>query len=142
MPRRSAFHVTFFDSIRAASASGRALVLALGTMLASILPTDQARAEMQLLMFEEPGCVWCMRWNEDVGGEYPITPEGQLAPLTRLQLRDPLPENVSLASRPRYTPTFVVLRDGTEIGRIEGYPGEDFFWGLLDRILQQEVPHG
>jgi hypothetical protein len=59
---------------------------------------------MQLLMFEEPGCVWCARWNEDVGGEYPITPEGQLAPLSRLQLRDPLPDNISLrrdrATRP------------------------------------------
>jgi hypothetical protein len=78
---------------------------------------------MQLLMFEEPGCVWCARWNEDVGGEYPITPEGQLAPLTRLQTPRPTSRKCQPASRPRYTPTFVVLQDGTEIGRIEGYPG-------------------
>jgi hypothetical protein len=26
--------------------------------------------------------------------------------------------------------------EGREIGRIEGYPGADFFWGLLERLLQ------
>ena len=25
--------------------------------------------------------------------------------------------------------------DGNEVSRIEGYPGEDFFWGLLGRML-------
>ncbi|MFW5881009.1 MAG: hypothetical protein ACOCTP_00640 [Roseicyclus sp.] len=101
-----------------------------------------ARAEMVLMMFEEPGCVWCRRWTEEVGGEYPITPEGRAAPLERVQLRDALPEGITLASQPRFTPTFVVLRDGTEVGRIEGYPGEDFFWGLLGRILDKAAPDG
>jgi hypothetical protein len=64
------------------------------------------------------------------------------APLVRLQLRDPLPEDISLVSRPRYTPTFVVVSNGEEVGRIEGYPGEDFFWGLLGRILEREAPNG
>ncbi|MGP1358973.1 hypothetical protein [Roseicyclus sp.] len=95
---------------------------------------------MMLLMFEEPGCVWCARWTADVGQEYPITPEGIAAPLVRTDLRDPVPEGVTLASPPRYSPTFVVVQDGTELGRIEGYPGEDFFWGLLGRILERAEP--
>jgi hypothetical protein len=99
-----------------------------------------ARAETILLMFEEPGCVWCARWTEDVGGEYPLTPEGRAAPLRRIDLRDPVPEGVTLESPARYSPTFVVVRDGAEIGRIEGYPGEDFFWGLLGRILERAAP--
>jgi hypothetical protein len=52
------------------------------------------------------------------------------------------PEGVTLASRPRFTPTFIVVQDGAEIGRIEGYPGEDFFWGLLGRILERGAPNG
>jgi hypothetical protein len=27
--------------------------------------------------------------------------------------------------------------EGQEAGRIEGYPGEDFFWGLLGRMLEE-----
>ena len=33
------------------------------------------------------------------------------------------------------TPTFVLMEDGAEAGRIEGYPGEDFFWGLLGQMI-------
>jgi hypothetical protein len=36
-----------------------------------------------------------------------------------------------------FTPTFVLMVDGIEVSRIEGYPGEDFFWGLLERMLVQ-----
>jgi len=131
-----------YGSFARVAASMRVALAGLVALSAAALFAAPARAEMQLLMFEEPGCVWCARWNADVGGEYPITPEGQAAPLVRLQLRDPLPADLTLTSRPRYTPTFVVVRDGAEIGRIEGYPGEDFFWGLLGRILEQEAPNG
>jgi len=34
-----------------------------------------------------------------------------------------------------YTPTFVLLNNGREIGRITGYPGEDHFWGLLEELI-------
>lgn len=95
-----------------------------------------ARAEaLQLLMFEQPGCIYCARWNEEVGPQYPLTTEGKTAPLRRLQLRDPLPEEVALVSKPVFTPTFVLVNDGVETGRIEGYPGADFFWPLLADMI-------
>ncbi len=34
-----------------------------------------------------------------------------------------------------YTPTFVLVAGGREIGRIEGYAGEHFFWGQLERLV-------
>ena len=37
---------------------------------------------------------------------------------------------------PVFTPTFVLVREGRELARIEGYPGEDFFWGLLAAMLR------
>lgn len=104
------------------------------------MSSEQARADVSLLMFEEDGCVWCARWNAEVGPEYPITPEGLAAPLVRLDIHEPLPGDLTLTSRPRFTPTFVLVEDGAEVGRIEGYPGEDFFWGLLGRLLEQTTP--
>jgi hypothetical protein len=96
-----------------------------------------AAAEVELLMFEQPGCIYCAAWDREVAPEYPLTEEGRAAPLRRLQLRDALPEGLTLVSPPVFTPTFVLVEDGTEAGRIEGYPGEDFFWPLLAKMIAQ-----
>lgn len=93
----------------------------------------------ELLMVEEKWCHWCEQWNDEVGIIYHKTEEGKAAPLRRIDIHEPLPPDLVLASRPRYTPTFILIDNGRELSRIEGYPGEAFFWGLLDRMLG-EVP--
>ena len=95
-----------------------------------------AQAETRLLMAEEQGCVWCERWHEEISEIYPKTAEGKTAPLLRYDLHNETPENVTFARRVHFTPTFILVDDGVEVGRIEGYPGEDFFWGLLTIMLQ------
>jgi len=97
--------------------------------------TGPAGAGMALLMFEAPGCSWCARWNEEIGGSYARTEAGRRAPLERLRISAALPEDVTLSSRARYTPTFVLIEDGREVGRIEGYPGADFFYPMLERLI-------
>lgn len=94
-----------------------------------------AAKSVELLMFEEQGCPWCRRWHADVGIAYPNTPEGQRLPLRRLDIHGPKPDGISLATPVRATPTFVLIENGREIGRITGYPGADFFWGLLNGLL-------
>ena len=101
-----------------------------------------ARADMQLMMFEQVGCIYCLKWEQEVGDAYPVTDEGRAAPLVKINIRADLPAGVSIAYRPQFTPTFVLLDNGVEVGRIEGYPGEDFFWGLLAQMIAatQKVP--
>ena len=94
-----------------------------------------AKAETLLFMAEEHGCAWCARWDEEISEAYPNTAEGKAAPLVRFDLHGEAPENVTFAQRVRFTPTFILVEDGVEVGRIEGYPGEDFFWGLLSMML-------
>ncbi len=95
-------------------------------------------AETRLLMAEEPGCIWCARWHAEIGPIYPKTGEGAAAPLRRMNLLEPLPKDIVLARRVNFTPTFILLVNGSERSRIEGYPGDDFFWGLLGQMLGQE----
>lgn len=94
-----------------------------------------AAAEVRLLMVEQPGCIYCVRWLAEVGDAYALTSEGRIAPLQRAQLREALPEGVALDRPATFTPTFVLLNGGAEVGRIEGYPGEDFFWPLLGQLI-------
>lgn len=97
-----------------------------------------ARADLELAMFEQAGCAYCIMWDNEIGPIYPKTTEGAVAPLRKFQLRETLPPEVELKSKPQFTPTFVLLRDGVEIGRLEGYPGEDFFWGLIGKMLKEQ----
>jgi thioredoxin-related protein len=92
-------------------------------------------AETKLLMAEEPGCYWCAQWNEEIAHIYPKTAEGRAAPLERYDLRSETPQ-AELKQKARFTPTFILIEDGREVGRMEGYPGHDFFWGLLNRMFQ------
>lgn len=110
-------------------------------MLAVLMATLPAVvwADVTLVMVEEDGCLYCEQWNEEVGIAYPLTPEGRAAPLRRVDIRA-LPEDVAFESRPVFTPTFVLFVEGAEVGRLEGYPGEDFFWPLLGRALDTHAP--
>ena len=94
-----------------------------------------ARADAVLLMAEEDGCLWCERWNEEIADIYPKTDEGQKAPLQRYDLHGGKLADVTFATRVHYTPTFILVSDGKKVDRIEGYPGEDFFWGLLSELI-------
>lgn len=110
-------------------------VLKVIALLLSSLLSTQAFSETRLMIVEEEGCPWCVRWNAEVGDVYSITDEGLAAPLLRHDIHEPVPTGVILANPPHFTPTFILLVDGTEVNRIEGYPGEGFFWGLLGIML-------
>lgn len=107
----------------------------LAFVFAMLLPTA-VLADTYLLMAEEKGCSWCARWNAEIAPIYPKTLEGQAAPLRRYDLHTTTPD-VQLQRGVRFTPTFILIEDGREVSRIEGYPGEDFFWGLLGMMLDR-----
>lgn len=93
-------------------------------------------ADPYLLMAEEDGCVWCEKWNREISAIYPKTAEGRTAPLKRYDLHGPAPD-VVFDRNVQFTPTFILVNEGVEVGRIEGYPGEDFFWGLLAELFKR-----
>jgi hypothetical protein len=89
----------------------------------------------ELVMFEAGGCTWCRTWHEVIGPIYPRTEEGRIAPLRRVDKDGPRPDDLRHVEGIVFTPTFVVVEAGREVGRITGYPGEDFFWGLVGQIV-------
>ena len=131
------------EDVHADAGRRRALALALGAAAAALAPAAlappafAAAPALELVMFTRDGCAWCRRWEAEVGALYAKTPEGRAAPLRRLDVADALPDGALTGRRPVFTPTFVLLRDGVEAGRIEGYPGEAFFWALLDDLLAE-----
>lgn len=101
-----------------------------------------ARA-VELVMFEQAGCVWCEVFNREIGPVYDKTDEGRRAPLRRLDIAGPVPPELAFIGVERLTPLFVLVDKGREIGRIRGYPGEDNFWGLFGALIKKlDAPGG
>ena len=89
----------------------------------------------ELVMMEQPGCVWCARFNAEIAPAYPKTDEGRRAPLRRVDITEPWPDDLKDIQKERFTPTFVLIEDGREIGRIRGYVGDEFFWYRVGELL-------
>jgi hypothetical protein len=110
-------------------------VVALGAMFFALTMAHVQAAE--LVMFEQPGCAWCLAFDREIAPAYGKTDEGRRAPLRRVDMRGPLPDDLSFIAAERLTPLFVLVDKGREIGRIRGYPGEDHFWGLLGVLIKK-----
>jgi hypothetical protein len=110
--------------------------LVIGGLGAAILagPVPAEANGRALVMYRRRGCPWCKAWDRDIGAIYPRTEFGARFPLREVDLAREGDGGIRLARPVRYTPTFVLVEAGQELARIEGYPGEDFFWARLERL--------
>lgn len=105
-------------------------------LVATVMLLAGARAEAAtLLMLERPGCMYCARFDAEIAPAWPNTEEGRRAPLRRVDLTAPWPEDLGGVARDVVTPTFVLIEDGREVDRLRGYPGDGFFWHLVGKML-------
>lgn len=95
----------------------------------------------ELVMLERAGCEWCAKWDAAVAPLYPESEEGKRAPLRRVDILRPLPEDLAGIKLGKFTPTFILMEDGEELGRIRGYPGERAFWDRLRQLLAKLPPN-
>ena len=115
--------------------SGLIKILLGALVLVTANPASVSAAE--LVMVETRTCIWCIRWHREIGVSYDKTEEGRIAPLQRHWLENGQPQGIELTAPVRMTPTFLVVEEGREVGRIVGYPGEDAFWSLLGQQLEK-----
>lgn len=115
----------------------------MGRRAASVLvmgltaPTAQATGSApRLVMLERHDCPWCRRWLREVGeAAWDRSDLGRRAPLWRVDVAQGLPEALRFLGNWRFTPTFVLVADGRELGRIIGYQGDLFFWQQAEALL-------
>ena len=97
-----------------------------------------AADKFNLIYVEQQGCIYCEIWDEELSAIYPKTAEGNFAPLVRVDISE-YDEKIEFANPVVFTPTFILTKNLREIARIEGYIGDDLFWGMLEVILKRET---
>jgi hypothetical protein len=98
----------------------------------------------ELVMYRRDGCPYCARWDREIGPIYSKTEISRRAPIRMVNLsRD---RDLPIKRGPIiFTPTFVLAENGQEVGRMEGYTGDEFFWVRLANLLAmlpQQAPKG
>lgn len=105
-----------------------------GLIALSLLSAPSARSA-ELLMLEQPGCAWCARFDAEIAPAWPKTAEGKRAPLRRVDITGDWPADLAEIRKERFTPTFVLIDGGKELGRLRGYVGDQFFWYLVGEMI-------
>lgn len=99
------------------------------------LAAEQARS-LELVFITSEHCPFCKAWERDVGQIYDSTPYALKARLRRVDLGDVDSALPAGAVKVFGTPTFLIVENNTEIGRIEGYQSSEmFFWALSEYII-------
>ena len=107
------------------------------TLLIIFLPTSASAEPLTLVMFETEDCDWCFEWHKQIGSSYKKSNLGKRAPLRRMDIRTPIPTDLKLENGIMFTPTFVLVENGQEIGRILGFSGDYQFWGQLENLISR-----
>ncbi|MDA7947105.1 MAG: hypothetical protein MPJ78_06470 [Hyphomicrobiaceae bacterium] len=115
----------------------RSLLTSAALVLFLLFGSTSGARTAELVMFEQPLCEWCEVWEEEVGVVYSKTSEGKKLPIRKIDIHDTRPTDLGAIKPVIYTPTFVLIHEGSEVGRILGYPGEDHFWGLLNSLMER-----
>lgn len=99
--------------------------------------TERIEKGVRLMMLDRKGCIFCGAWKREIGTGYGASAQGKAAPLAIVDIDGPWPDGLAIGRRPYLTPTFILLRDGQEIERLEGYPGKDYFYPVLTEMMQR-----
>ncbi len=89
---------------------------------------------MDLVMFESPSCGTCKLFKNEVLPIYAFTPAGKTFALWRVQMGEKV--SFRLRSPVTFTPTFVWVENGQEVGRFSGYYGKDQFFGIVNQFAR------
>src|SRR5688500_16240905 len=91
-------------------------------LLALILtrPADAA----ELVMLDDRACVYCRQFHREVGRDYSNTGAGETAPLRKVNRWRKWPEDLGAVAPAYFTPVFILVDEGREVGRFAGYTTE------------------
>jgi hypothetical protein len=94
-------------------------------------------AAAELVYVEWKGCGYCKVFNREMAWAYISSSIGKKIPLRRVDILGRWPADLKRVSRPSYTPVFILVEHGREVGRFDGYTSPQGFGGNLQRLLQR-----
>lgn len=115
------------------TASGLSTAVKAGLDVNAIVPSKEET--MELVVMEAPGCVYCTLFRRDVLPSYSASQQAKDVPIRFVDLNDEAATALGLDGPIDVVPTFVVMKNNREVGRIPGYMGPEFFFHSINYII-------
>ena len=121
------------------------LLLSFVLVLCMVIPASA----FELLMFSNPGCIYCQKFLNEVEPNYHKSEYAKHLPLKVFDITKPTPEWFERAAREQRiesingTPTFVIWdnkideRESSELARLVGYDGAVEFYRMIGDFISQ-----
>ncbi len=100
-------------------------------VIATVSITAQSARAMELVMFESPVCGSCKLFKREVLPIYAESPAGKVFPLWVAEMGGKVP--FRLNEPVTFTPTFIWVDNGVEVGRFAGYHGKEKFFSIVNK---------
>lgn len=108
-----------------------------GAATRAALDVDAATpsGRLQLIVMEAPGCIYCGVFRRDVLPSFAASERGKELSVRFLDVNDLERANLTLETSIDIVPTFVLVQDLREVGRIPGYVGPAAFFQSISHLL-------
>jgi thioredoxin-related protein len=123
----------------------RSLILAAAMLFAGMQSAGHAGLDVEatlpqgenfeLVVMEAPGCTYCTLFRRDVLPSYEASPRAKDMPIRFVDVNDEAAEGLGLQSPVDIVPTFLVLKNNKEVGRIPGYTGPEYFFHTINYLI-------
>jgi len=111
------------------------LTMLLAAVALTLIAPPIASAEAQLVMVDLNTCTYCAKFRSEVAPTYDTTDAGKVAPLRKVSPLKRWPEDLAGIRPAPYTPVFILVEDGREVGRFAGYTTQSNFWAQLKPLM-------
>lgn len=92
-------------------------------------------ADLELVVMEAPGCIYCAIFRRDVLPAYQSSERGKDVPIRFMDVNDAGVEALGLDQPVNIVPTFVIFKRNKEIGRLPGYVGPEAFFHTINFLI-------
>lgn len=104
-------------------------------------PAPPARSKgIELIVFEHADCTYCRVFRTAILPRYKENGQDARAPIRFVRVEHADLSAWNLRGRISMVPTFVLMQEGQEVGRIEGYWAPDNFFRMVATILSRTDP--
>lgn len=113
--------------------------------LALTLPLSQAARDLssnppsapsaELIVIEVDGCIYCRVFRRDILPAWLASPHSRNVPIRFVDYNGPGASGLPVSGPVKIVPTFIMIKDDREIGRIPGYIGRTEFFRAVTHML-------